>query len=132
MYSEGAIEGVLISLGIETTQRGDELTGLCPMHLERTGRQDNNPSWSMNAETGVHHCFSCGYKGTLLTLVAEIKDFTTSWGNLDFDSAKEWLNANIEINFDYLAKQLEEAIKNLDILTANNIKLETMNKGGNA
>jgi hypothetical protein len=30
------------------------------------------------------------------------------------------------------AKQLEEAIKNLDILTANNIKLETMNKGGNA
>lgn len=109
MYSEGAIEGVLISLGIETTQRGDELTGLCPMHLERTGRQDNNPSWSMNAETGVHHCFSCGYKGTLLTLVAEIKDFTTSWGNLDFDSAKEWLNANIEINFDYLAKQLEEA-----------------------
>ena len=30
------------------------------------------------------------------------------------------------------AKQLEEAIKNLDILTANNIKLETMNQGGNA
>jgi DNA primase len=70
MYSEGAIEGVLLSLGIETVQRNDELTGLCPMHLERTGREDSRPSWSMNAETGVHHCFSCGYKGTLVSLVA--------------------------------------------------------------
>ena len=109
MYSEGSVEGVLLTLGIETSPRGDELIGLCPMHLERTGQEDNNPSWSMNAETGVHHCFSCGYKGTLLTLVAEIKEFTTQWGIIDFDSAKEWLRNNIEVNFEYLARQLEEA-----------------------
>ena len=109
MYSEGSVEGVLLTLGIETTQRGDELLGLCPMHLERTGREDNNPSWSMNAETGVHHCFSCGYKGTLLTLVGEIKEFTTQWGRVDFDAAKDWLRSNIEVNFEYLARQLEEA-----------------------
>jgi len=109
MYAEGSIEGALLSLGIETTQRGDELIGLCPMHLERTGREDSNPSWSMNAETGVHHCFSCGYKGTLLTLVGEIKEFTTTWGHVDFDAAKDWLRNNIEVNFEYLAKQLEEA-----------------------
>lgn len=109
MYAEGSVEGVLLTLGIETTQRGDELIGLCPMHLERTGREDNNPSWSMNAETGVHHCFSCGYKGTLLTLVGEIKEFTTQWGRVDFDAAKDWLRSNIEVNFDYLARQLEEA-----------------------
>lgn len=109
MYSEGAVEGVLLTLGIETTQRGDELTGLCPMHLERTGREDNNPSWSMNVETGVHHCFSCGYKGTLLTLVGELKEFTTPWGHVDFDAAKDWLRSNIEVNFEYLAKQLEDA-----------------------
>ena len=109
MYVEGSVEGVLLTLGIETTQRGDELTGLCPMHLERTGREDNNPSWSMNAETGVHHCFSCGYKGTLLTLVGEVKEFTTPWGHVDFDAAKDWLRNNIEVNFEYLARQLEEA-----------------------
>jgi hypothetical protein len=109
MYSEGSVEGVLLTLGIETNQRGDELVGLCPMHLERTGKEDSNPSWSMNSETGVHHCFSCGYKGTLLTLVAELKEFITSWGNIDFDSAKDWLRNNIEVNFEYLAKQLEEA-----------------------
>jgi hypothetical protein len=109
MYSEGSVEGVLLTLGVETTQRGDELLGLCPMHLERTGREDNNPSWSMNAETGVHHCFSCGYKGTLLTLVGEIKEFTTQWGRVDFDAAKDWLRSNIEVNFEYLARQLEEA-----------------------
>jgi len=109
MYSEGSVEGVLLTLGVETTQRGDELLGLCPMHLERTGREDNNPSWSMNAETGVHHCFSCGYKGTLLTLVGEIKEFTTQWGRVDFDAAKDWLRGNIEVNFEYLARQLEDA-----------------------
>jgi hypothetical protein len=63
----------------------------------------------MNAETGVHHCFSCGYKGTLLTLVGEIKEFTTQWGRVDFDAAKDWLRSNIEVNFEYLARQLEEA-----------------------
>ena len=109
MYREGDVESALLRLGIEVDQRRDELLGLCPMHLERTGKPDSNPSWSINAETGVHHCFSCGYKGTLLTLVAEIKDFNTQWDRLDFDAAKEWLRSNIEINFELLAKQLNEA-----------------------
>jgi Toprim-like/CHC2 zinc finger len=109
MYAEGSVEGVLLNLGIETNQRGDELLGLCPMHLERTGREDNNPSWSINAETGLHHCFSCGYKGSLITLVAELKEFTTQWGRVDLDAAKDWLRNNIEVNFEFLAKQLEEA-----------------------
>lgn len=109
MYREGDIQQALIRLGIDTDQRNSELLGLCPMHFERTGRTDANPSWSMNAETGVHHCFSCGYRGTLVTLVAEINEFTTKWGRLDFDAAKEWLRSNIEVNFELLAKQLEEA-----------------------
>jgi hypothetical protein len=63
----------------------------------------------MNVETGVHHCFSCGYRGTLLTLVAEINEFETQWGRLDFEAAKDWLRQNIEVNFELIAKQLEEA-----------------------
>jgi 5S rRNA maturation endonuclease (ribonuclease M5) len=109
MYREGDVESVLLRLGIETDQRNDELLGLCPMHLERTGRADSRPSWSMNVETGVHHCFSCGYRGTLLTLVAEINEFETQWGRLDFEAAKDWLRQNIEVNFELIAKQLEEA-----------------------
>ena len=109
MYREGDVESALLRLGIEVDQRNDELLGLCPMHFERTGKADSNPSWSINAETGVHHCFSCGYKGTLLTLVAEVKDFNTQWDRLDFDAAKEWLRSNIEVNFELLARQLEDA-----------------------
>ena len=109
MYREGDVESVLLRLGIEVSQRNNELIGLCPMHLERTGRPDSRPSWSMNVETGVHHCFSCGYKGTLLTLVAELNEFATQWGRLDFDAAKDWLRQNIEVNFELIAKQLEEA-----------------------
>lgn len=109
MYREGDVESALLRMGIETTQRGDELLGLCPMHLERTGRPDSNPSWSVNVETGVHHCFSCGYKGNLFTLVAEVNEFETEFGRLDFDAAKDWLRQNIEVNFDLLVKQLEES-----------------------
>jgi hypothetical protein len=109
MYREGDVETALLRMGIEVSQRNNELVGLCPMHLERTGRQDSNPSWSINADTGVHHCFSCGYKGNLFTLVAEVNEFESKWGRLDFEAAKEWLRSNIEVNFELLAKQLESA-----------------------
>jgi len=108
MYREGDVQQALLRLGVLTEQRNRELQGYCPMHLERVGREDHNPSWSMNSETGVHHCFSCGYKGTLLTLVAEIKELKTSWERLDLEAAKEWLRANVEVDFEQLTKQLEE------------------------
>lgn len=79
MYRDGDVQQALLRLGVLTEQRNRELQGYCPMHLERVGREDHNPSWSMNSESGVHHCFSCGYKGTLLTLVAEIRELKTSW-----------------------------------------------------
>jgi DNA primase len=108
MYREGDVQQALTRLGVLTEQRNRELQGYCPMHLERVGREDHNPSWSMNSETGVHHCFSCGYKGTLLTLVAEVRELKTSWDRLDLDAAKEWLRANVEVDFEQLSKQLEE------------------------
>lgn len=108
MYKEGDVEQALLRLGIPTNQRNSELLGYCPMHLERTGREDHNPSWSMNVETGVHHCFSCGYKGSLLSLVAELLEFKTEWDRLDFEAAKSWLRQNIEIDFEFLSKQMED------------------------
>jgi len=60
------MEELLADLGIEVTgTRGNEVQAKCPGHLELTGKEDRNPSWSINADTGAHICFSCGFKGGL-------------------------------------------------------------------
>lgn len=71
---EGAVETTLsdLDIAVEYTD-GDELWALCPGHHTRTGKGDRNPSWSINAETGIHYCFSCHYKGNLLTLIRDIR-----------------------------------------------------------
>jgi hypothetical protein len=67
--------GVLEHLGVETDRfAGDEVWALCPMHLERTGKKDGKASWSINQETGEHHCFSCGYSGGLRGLISDTAD----------------------------------------------------------
>lgn len=108
MYLEGDVERVLLRLGITSDQRNNELLSYCPMHLERLGREDSNPSWSINVETGAHHCFSCGYKGSLLTLVCDLNEFISEWGHYDYDAAKSWLRENIQVDFEALSKHLEE------------------------
>lgn len=68
------VRDTLGRLGIEITEeKGDEYWALCPMHLARMKRVDHNASWSINAETGLHSCFSCKYKGNLFTLVRDLK-----------------------------------------------------------
>lgn len=47
----------------------DEVTCWCPGHLRRVGREERNPSWSVNRKTGLHNCYSCGFSGTFLDLV---------------------------------------------------------------
>ena len=44
---------------------GRRWVGLCPFHQEKT------PSFSVNAEEGVYHCFGCGVSGDILTFVRE-------------------------------------------------------------
>lgn len=109
ILTEKEMHVVLYKLDVDIAiTRGDEVLGICPGHELRTGARDNNPSWSINIETGVHHCFSCGYKGNLITLVAEQLEFKTEWGRLDLDAAKSWLNANTAIDLELIAKQMEE------------------------
>lgn len=45
---------------------GDELMALCPFHEERT------PSFSLNVERGVFHCFGCGENGNIFHLIEHI------------------------------------------------------------
>jgi len=78
---------VLDTLGIEYVDaRGDEIQGFCPAHEERTGKADGNPSWYINADTGAHICFSCQFKGNIVSLVAKIQGFE------EWDDARAWLN----------------------------------------
>lgn len=59
------LEGALEDLGIIGRIKGDEMTALCPnpQHF------DSSPSWSINMDTGKHHCFSCGFGGSFQWLV---------------------------------------------------------------
>lgn len=63
------ILAALDQLGIEYTVTGEEAKGLCP----NPQHDDHAPSWSINLDSGQHHCFSCGWGGSfvLLTMVAQ-------------------------------------------------------------
>lgn len=76
--------GILTDLGVEVTSESDQrVFGLCPGHEEYKGRPDTKPSWSMDKELLVHHCWSCPYAGTLRQLIADMGGETAD--------ASEWL-----------------------------------------
>jgi len=105
-------EALLRQLGVEVeSARGDELSARCPGHLDRTGREDGNPSWSFNAESGMHHCFSCGFKGGLLYLVAFQRDLFTDSGAPDWSAAKGWLSSSHEVDLAAMVDRLNSATK---------------------
>lgn len=117
IMAEGKVALIIAKLGIVVDrERGDEMIALCPGHELRTGKPDNSPSWSINTETGLHHCFSCGYKGGILSLVAEQKEFFTDWNRLDIDKAKSWLSSNTDVD-------LEALVKNLDLIKESYISI---------
>ena len=57
---------------------GANLFGLCPFHSEKT------PSFSVNAEKQIFHCFGCGKGGGVIGFIMEIE-------NLSFPDAVEFL-----------------------------------------
>lgn len=70
------IIGLLVGAGIKNVRDGGkEVSGSCPMHLHRIGRTDSHASWSINKTTFLHHCFSCGYSGTLTGLLIDVQGY---------------------------------------------------------
>ncbi len=67
---------------------GRRFSGLCPFHSEKT------PSFSVNAEEGLYHCFGCGVGGDVIKFVMEKEQ-------LDFVAAVESLahRANITLRY---------------------------------
>ena len=68
----------LVGARTDLRRVGARWTGLCPFHDERT------PSFSVNAEHGLYHCFGCGASGDAIRFVQETE-------GLDFRGAIELL-----------------------------------------
>ena len=67
---------------------GSRWVGRCPFHDERT------PSFSVNAERKLYHCFGCGAGGDLIGFVRETE-------GLDFVQAVEWLAERARVPLEY-------------------------------
>jgi DNA primase len=96
------VEKVLFGLDLQLyAQRGVEVNGLCPMHKKRTGKEDHSPSWWINSESGAHICFSCGYKGNIFTLVADVK-------GISYFDAQDYIGENVEVPLDSLMRRIKD------------------------
>ncbi len=75
-----------VSQYVTLRKRGREYVGLCPFHAEKT------PSFSLNAEKGVWHCYGCNAGGDLIT-------FVRRYENVEFPDAVRMLatRAGIEL-----------------------------------
>lgn len=82
MTADLDVEAILADLGIQilgythSRKKGPQAYALCPHHhaVYDKGRlvstqQDHNPAWYISLETGMHLCWSCGFKGSLERLV---------------------------------------------------------------
>ena len=49
---------------------GSNMFGLCPFHSERT------PSFSVNPDRQIYHCFGCGKGGGVINFIMEIENFS--------------------------------------------------------
>jgi DNA primase len=67
---------------------GRRYQGLCPFHAEKT------PSFSVNPELGLYHCFGCGAGGDAIRFIREVE-------HLDFATAVERLAAKAGITLRY-------------------------------
>ena len=55
----------VVSEVVQLKKRGKNYFALCPFHHEKT------PSFSVNPEMGIYHCFGCGRGGNVITFVME-------------------------------------------------------------
>ena len=92
------MEDLLERLGIEPLSvRGNEIQARCPGHKDRTGKEDHNPSWFINTDTGAHICFSCHFKGGVSYLIGYVNKYFDSEGNIDFTQSNEWLKSQDDL-----------------------------------
>jgi DNA primase len=77
-YSNELIEQVryasdvvdIVSGYLSLRRKGQNYFGLCPFHKEKT------PSFSVNAEMQIFHCFGCGAGGNVFTFIMKMEGMT--------------------------------------------------------
>ena len=114
-YTQESIEGLrdaidmvaLVSKETDLRRVGTRWTGLCPFHEERT------PSFSVNAEEKLFHCFGCQKGGDAIGFVMETE-------GLDFPEAVEALadRFGVELKREREDPQEEERRKRRERLLA--------------
>jgi hypothetical protein len=70
MIAKPDIVAVIESRGIELRRCGKEFIGLCPFHSEKT------PSFTVNVEKNLYHCFGCGEGGDVISFVMKLDNCT--------------------------------------------------------
>jgi len=55
----------IVSESVMLKKAGRNYLGLCPFHSEKT------PSFSVNAEKQIYHCFGCGVGGDVISFIME-------------------------------------------------------------
>lgn len=82
------VPDLLRELGIKAHRAGaTELVARCPHpdHHHEPGSRGKG-SWRITTQEGLHHCFSCGFKGSPVSLFAAVRQ-------VDKRQAIEWLRA---------------------------------------
>ena len=115
LYTQDSIERLresvdtvaIVSRRTDLRRVGSRYVGLCPFHEERT------PSFSLDAERGLYHCFGCGKGGDAIGFVMETE-------GLPFPEAVEHLaqDAGIELERDSEDPQEEERRRHRERLLA--------------
>jgi DNA primase len=78
----------VVSARTALRRSGSRWSGRCPFHEERT------PSFSVNREQKLYHCFGCGKGGDVVSFVMETE-------SLDFTSAIEFLAERFRVPLEY-------------------------------
>ncbi len=66
--------------GLAVTRKGSEFVALCPFHAEHT------PSFTLNDDKRMFHCFGCGANGDVIDLVAKLRGLTFQEAAAELDS----------------------------------------------
>lgn len=81
---------ILIQNGIKLIKKGKSYVAICPFHVEKT------PSFSIDDEKNVYHCFGCGESGNLESFIRKIKkeSYLKNSANFSIDLQRNNINFN--------------------------------------
>ncbi len=73
---------------VRLKKTGRNYVGLCPFHIEKT------PSFFVNEEKGVYHCFGCGASGNMFNFIMQIE-------NVSFPESIKILAKKADVEVEY-------------------------------